>query len=345
MAKRHILCIGAHPDDNEISVGGTAAKCRARGDEVHFVSVTNGNKGHFYDEYKTDPATLASRRLAEAENAAAVIGASYQTLNVPDGEVYVTQATTEALMRCIRSFGEPGQGPDLVLFNRPLDYHRDHRYTAQMVLDATYMLTVPLMCPDTRHLDRMPVFAYWYDDFRDTVPFRANIAIPIDDVMEQKIDMVAAHVSQVFEWLPYNAGRLEQTPPASDPAARRQMIGTQMQARGAHRRDNVRECLETWFGPCRYTMRRRSRSANTAEFLIDRSWARCFRRAFRVRKEYCPDLCRGEVSSPCKVFRVGARSPPGSARRKTVRCGRTSGRLAARSANTEGDVDRCRKSL
>jgi N-acetylglucosamine malate deacetylase 1 len=248
MPKRHILCIGAHPDDNEISIGGTAARCRARGDEVHFVSVTNGNKGHFYHEYRADPAALAARRLVEARDAAAVIGASYQTLDVPDGEVYVNQPTTEALVRCIRGCGEPGQGPDLVLFNRPQDYHRDHRYAAQMVLDATYMLTVPLMCPDSRHLDRMPVFAYWYDDFRDAVPFRADVAIPIDDVMDRKVDMVAAHVSQVFEWLPYNAGRLEQAPLPNDTAGRRNMIADQMRARGAHRREQVRECLEKWFG-------------------------------------------------------------------------------------------------
>lgn len=254
MANRHILCIGAHPDDNEFSVGGTAAKCRLRGDAVRFVSVTNGNKGHFAREYIADPNALAQRRLLEAQNAAAVIGADYRTLEVPDGEVYVTQALTEAVVRCIRAFGEPGQGPDLVLFNRPLDYHRDHRYTAQTVLDATYMLTVPLMCPDTPFLERMPVFACWYDDFRDTVPFRADIAVPIDDVMEQKIDMVAAHVSQVFEWLPYNAGRLEQTPPASNPAARRDMIAEQMRARGEHRRDATRATLEKWFGslPIRY---------------------------------------------------------------------------------------------
>jgi LmbE family N-acetylglucosaminyl deacetylase len=249
MAQRHILCIGAHPDDNELSVGGTAAKLRARGDAVKFVSVTNGDKGHFYDEYKQDPSKLAARRLIEAQNAAAVIGASYQTLGVHDGEVYVDLPTTEAMVRCIRTFGEPGKGPDLVLLNRPVDYHRDHRYSAQLVLDATYMLTVPLMCPDTRHLDRMPVFAYWYDDFRDLVPFRADIAVPIDDVIEQKIDMACAHVSQMFEWLPYNGGHLDRVPPESDAAGRREMIAKSVRARGEHRRQKVSAALEQWFGP------------------------------------------------------------------------------------------------
>ena len=248
MVGRHILCIGAHPDDNELSVGGTAAKFRARGDAVHFVSVTNGDKGHFAEEYKAAPEKLAARRLIEAQNAAAVIGASYQTLNVHDGEVIVDLAATAAVVRCIRSFGEPGKGPDLILLNRPVDYHRDHRYTAQLVLDATYMLTVPLMCPDVRHLDRMPVFAYWYDDFREVSPFRADLVVPIDTVMEQKIDMAAAHVSQVFEWLPYNGGVLDQVPPESEPAQRRERLAVQIRARGEHRRNHVAQAIEKWAG-------------------------------------------------------------------------------------------------
>lgn len=245
---RHILCIGAHPDDNELSVGGTAARFRQRGDAVHFVSVTNGDRGHYTDLYRSDRSALAERRLGEAQRAAAVIGASYETLGVHDGEVYVDLPTTEALIRCIRSFGEPGSGPDLVLLNRPVDYHRDHRYTAQLVLDATYMLTVPLMCPDTRHLDRMPVFAYWYDDFTEVTPFRADVVVPIDDVMEAKIDMACAHVSQVFEWLPYNAGALSKVPPETDPAARRAMLAERLRERHAGRLARLAGAIERQFG-------------------------------------------------------------------------------------------------
>src|SRR5438270_10519631 len=132
---RYVLCIGAHPDDNEGSIGGTAALFRRRGDVVRFVSVTDGSKGHFAPEYIADPEALARRRHAEALAAAGVIGAEYRTMGVPDGEVYVTPAATEEMVRLIRGFGPPGQGPDLVLLNRPNDYHRDHRYAAQLVLD------------------------------------------------------------------------------------------------------------------------------------------------------------------------------------------------------------------
>lgn len=232
---RYILCIGAHPDDNEGSVGGTAALFRRRGDVVKLVSVTDGSKGHYADEYIHDPESLAHRRYEEAMAAAAVIGADYETLGIPDGEVYVNPANTEAMIRLIRSFGPPGLGPDLVLLNRPNDYHRDHRYAAQLVLDATYMLTVPPMCPDTRHLDRMPVFAYWQDGFTEGGVFRADATVAIDAVFEQKMDMVCAHASQFFEWLPYNAGTLAEFP--TDPAARREKVAERYRARAAARRE------------------------------------------------------------------------------------------------------------
>lgn len=227
----HILCIGAHPDDNEVSIGGTAALFRERGDVVRFVSVTDGSKGHYAPEYVADPEALARRRFGEAQNAAAVIGAEYETMGIPDGEVYVTPANTEAMVRLLRGFGLPGKGPDLVLMNRPNDYHRDHRYAAQLVLDASYMLTVPPMCPDTPHLERMPVFAYWYDNFTEGGVFRADVVVPIDDVMERKVEMICRHESQFFEWLPYNAGTLAEIP--ADLAARCERIGETYRRRGA----------------------------------------------------------------------------------------------------------------
>jgi len=226
-----VLFIGAHPDDPDFSCGGTAALFARRGDQVKFVAVTNGDRGHYYDEYREDRSRLAARRLVEARRAVAVFGGEYETLGVHDGAVYVNEELTERMVRLIRGWGPPGEGPDLVLLNRPNDYHRDHRYTAQLVLDATFMLTVPLMCPETRHLDRMPVFAYWWDGFREGGAFRPDVVLPIDGVMDVKARIIAAHESQFFEWLPFNTGTLDQVPP--DPEGRLRYVheGTEQRAR------------------------------------------------------------------------------------------------------------------
>lgn len=202
----YVLCVGAHPDDCESAMGGTAALYVRRGDVVRFLALTNGDKGHFAHIYRTDPAELARRRAIEASAAARVIGCKYQCLGWHDGEVYVTKEATEAVIRAIRGFGPRGRGPDLILTNRPCDYHRDHRYGAQLVLDALYMLTVPLACPDTPHLSRLPVVAYWQDNFTESGSFKADVAVRIDEVIDVKTTAICQHASQFFEWIPYNAG-------------------------------------------------------------------------------------------------------------------------------------------
>lgn len=246
----HILAIGAHPDDIEGHIGGTVALYAKRGDKVKFVSVTDGSKGHFAPEYIADPDSLVRRRYKEITAAAAMIGAEYECMGIPDGEVYVNPANTESMVRIIRSYGPHGQGPDLVLLNRPTDYHRDHRYTAQLVLDATYMLTVPPMCPDTRHLDRMPVFAYWHDDFTEGGIFRAEVAVPVDGTIETKIDMVCKHESQFYEWLPYNAGVLETFP--KDPEGRRAKVAERYYESGRHQRGKYSTLVSSLGRDCRY---------------------------------------------------------------------------------------------
>lgn len=235
----HILYIGAHPDDCDFSCGGSALLFADRGDHVKFVSVTNGDCGHYEEKYRADRSLLANRRMVEARKAVRVFGGEFECLDVHDGEVYVTRELTERMIRTIRGWGPEGQGPDLVLLNRPSDYHRDHRYSAQVVLDATFMLTVPLMCPGVRHLDRMPVFAYWFDGFCEGGPFRPDVVVPIDAVMERKAEIARAHESQLFEWLPYNAGTLDQVP--EDREGRRAYALDRMERRGRRVMEGCRE--------------------------------------------------------------------------------------------------------
>jgi len=208
-------------------------------------------------------ADLVNYRVQEFTGAGAYItqwggaGAGHGLLYSPrgiavdhDGDVYVTRELTEQVIRVIRRWGsEPSAGPDLVLLNRPSDYHRDHRYTAQLVLDASYMLTVPLMCPDAAHLDRMPVFAYWFDGFHEGGAFRPDVVVPIDAIMGTKSAIVAQHASQVFEWLPYNRGKLYEVPP--DEAGRCRYALEWMQRHNRHIADGCRAAGKLSAG-CQY---------------------------------------------------------------------------------------------
>ena len=59
--KLRIIAFGAHPDDCEFKLGGTAAKWAALGHHVKLVSVTNGDIGH----WRMAGGPLAMRRTAE----------------------------------------------------------------------------------------------------------------------------------------------------------------------------------------------------------------------------------------------------------------------------------------
>jgi LmbE family N-acetylglucosaminyl deacetylase len=192
-----IIAIGAHPDDCDIRAGGVAAKWAALGHKVRFVAVTNGDAGHMSE----GGGQLAMRRRKEAEESARRLGIEYVVLDNHDGELLPDLRVREQLIRQIRQWQA-----DLVLAPRPNDYHPDHRYTGVLVQDAAFMVTVPNVTPDTPALRKNPVFMYFEDGFQKPAPFRPDVAIPIDDVIDRKVDALDAHVSQMYEWLPWHDG-------------------------------------------------------------------------------------------------------------------------------------------
>lgn len=236
-AVSRILVIGAHPDDADIKAGGTAAQCCAAGIEVKLVSLCDGGKGH----HEVWGPPLVERRRAEARAAGTVIGATYDVLDEPDGELQPTLAAREKLIRLIRSFQA-----DLVITHRTTDYHPDHCYTGLLVQEAAYLLTVPGICPDTPHLKRMPVIMYFSDAFKHPCRFEPHVVVDIGGVFDQVTAMLDCHVSQFYEWLPYNAGYAEHLP--ADAAGRRAWIGEMMKQRIGPLARRYRELIVQTYG-------------------------------------------------------------------------------------------------
>ena len=198
-----LLILGAHPDDAEFHAGGLAAIYREAGHVVKMVSVTDGGAGHF----RISGRELTDIRRAEARAAGEVIGATYEVWEYPDGQLQPTIEVRERIIRELRNFR-----PDLVLTHRQNDYHPDHRAAGQAVQDASYLVTVPPICPDTPILRRDPVVAYLPDLFTRPAPLRGDVVMDVTDRLETIVRMMAAHRSQFFEWLPYNDNRLEKVP-------------------------------------------------------------------------------------------------------------------------------------
>jgi LmbE family N-acetylglucosaminyl deacetylase len=232
-----ILAFGAHPVDCEIQAGGVATMYADRGHAVKFVSLTNGDTGH----RDMGGGPLARRRDMEAKRSAAIVGIEYESLDIHNGQLMPTLENRWWLVRIMRNFR-----PDLVLTHRPNDYHPDHRYTAQLVHDASYTVTIPNVEALTPHLRSMPVIAYMSDNFRKPNPFMPDVAVGIDDAIDSKLRMIDSYESEVYEWLPYNKRIEEQVP--TDPQARFAWLESQYAPASAQIAATYRDLLKRLYG-------------------------------------------------------------------------------------------------
>lgn len=238
--KLRIICFGAHPDDAEYKNGGTAALWAERGHHVKFVSVTNGDIGH----WNMAGGPLAQRRTAEVMKAGKILGVTTEVLDIHDGELEPNLENRKKIIRLIRNWQA-----DVVVAHRPWDYHPDHRYVGVLVQDAAFMVTVPYICPDTPTLKRNPVFLYSRDGFQKPYPFQADVAVAVDDVFDRKLNAIHELTSQAYEG---GAGGSEEyvsrVPPASDEQGRREWLKARWSRRQSSVADRYREALIRWYG-------------------------------------------------------------------------------------------------
>ena len=189
-----ILSIGAHQDDNEFRVGGMAYKWVKAGHEVRFLSMCNGSGGH----HILSPEETSKTRAKESASVAEFLGIRYDIWSdIDDCTIMANLDLRWRTIRYIREFS-----PDLIIAHRTNDYHADHRASAQLVQDASYLLTVPHTCPDTPAMRRMPVIVYNEDHFKYP-PFNPTYVMDIDDAIDAKLHISHLNKCQVYEWLPY----------------------------------------------------------------------------------------------------------------------------------------------
>lgn len=233
-----IICFGAHPDDCEIKAGGVAALWAAQGHHVKFVSVTNGDIGHFRDA----GGPLARRRAAEVRHAAEVLGIATEVLDIHDGELLPSLENRRTITRLIREWHA-----DLVMSPRPNDYHPDHRYTGVLVQDAAFMVQVPHFCPDVPALKQNPVFMFYPDRFQKPNPFQPDVVVGIDGAIEKKLDALDTLESQFYEGGALGSGDL--VPPEPEKQAdRRRQVRKAFADRNRALAEQYRDKLADWYG-------------------------------------------------------------------------------------------------
>lgn len=236
--KIRIIAIFAHPDDADSKMGGTAALLAQMGAAVKFVSLTNGDAGH----YAQGGGVLGQRRRAEALRAAKQYGIDeYTVLNNHDGELLPDLNVRLQVIREIRNWNA-----DIVIGLRPNDYHPDHRNAGKLVEDASYMVAVPNVAADVPALKKNPIFLYMQDNFKKPNPFSHDIVVAIDEVFDKKINGLHEHTSQMYEWLPWiaNAGDISEVP--IDPDARKKWLKDNWMKRKISPEQH--RGLEKWYG-------------------------------------------------------------------------------------------------
>jgi LmbE family N-acetylglucosaminyl deacetylase len=239
-APLRLLILGAHPDDAEFHAGGLILHYVRAGHVVKMVSATDGGAGH---QTLSGP-PLTEIRSREARAAAQLVGATAELWPFPDGRLEPSLELRERVIREIRSFR-----PDLVLTHRTCDYHPDHRAIGQSVQDASYLVTVPSICPDAPILRRDPVVATMNDRFTRPTPMRADVILDISAELPEITRMCACHASQFFDWLPFNQQKLAAVPTGE--AARLDWLADQLRDHLRTYADRFRAELIATYGPRR----------------------------------------------------------------------------------------------
>jgi len=194
-----VLAVYAHPDDPEISAGGTLARWAAAGAEVWTLITTRGDKGS--TDPATDGAALARLRIEETEAASELLGfKGHRHLDYPDGELPDDLDLRAAIVRQVRELRPQVvlcPDPTAVFFGDSYFNHRDHRVTGWVALDAVAPAAGnPHYFPDqiAAGLAVHQVRAVYL-----SATLEPNCWVDIGDTLERKIDALFCHASQLTE--------------------------------------------------------------------------------------------------------------------------------------------------
>ncbi len=180
--KLDVLVVAAHPDDAEISCGGTILRLVDAGARVGVLDVTRGEMG-----------TRGTKegRDAEAVAATQVLGLAWRgNLEQPDGRVQVTVEAREKLAGLFRELA-----PDLVFSHHLSDPHPDHEASARLAKEAWYLSGLKRLAHDAGGAPaRRPA---QLAHFLSHTPFEPTFVVDIESVWERKREAVLAYASQL----------------------------------------------------------------------------------------------------------------------------------------------------
>ncbi len=195
-----VLAVYAHPDDPDVSAGGTLAWWAAAGAAVHVCICADGDKGS--SDPATDPVELVARRRQEVAASGAILGVkAHHWLGFLDGELdddRALRARLVALVREVRPDAVIAPDPTAIYFGQHYVNHRDHRVVGWAALDAV----APAAANPHYFPDAGPGHAVGVLYLSGTL--EPDVWVDISETIDIKAAAIGCHASQVGEsdeWL------------------------------------------------------------------------------------------------------------------------------------------------
>lgn len=194
----NVLAVGAHPDDLDISCGGTLLRLARSGARVVMAVMTDG-RGHPLG----DPARVAALRRSEAQRSADMVGAELVWLGFQDGRLMDDLPARLALIELMMRVQ-----PDLIITHAPDDYHADHNTTSRLVTATVQMAWAPPPELSGEPL-RKPVPVAFMPP-ANGINFLPEEYVDVTEVWETKLQMALSHRSQYLPGPDYDALALQE---------------------------------------------------------------------------------------------------------------------------------------
>ncbi len=180
-----LLAIGAHPDDIELSCGGTIAKLASEGYKVALCDLTEGELGTRGNKHV---------RAREAEEAASILGVvTRRNLSIPDGRIEQSHDNLHKVISLIRELL-----PRIMLIPPPHERHPDHEHAHTLCKEAWFFSGLEKIETSLEGKLQAPFRPDNYFMFMQKYDFDPSFIVDISGYFEKRMESIRAHKSQFF---------------------------------------------------------------------------------------------------------------------------------------------------